>query len=302
MSKQFKHHILTVDDEEDIRLLMVEAIEGMGYKAMQASDGAEAINLVNSHLFDVVILDIQMPRVDGLEVLQHIKEYSPSTEVIMLTGVNDIKIAVKAMKLGAADYMTKPVQLDEFEIVLQRMIKQKALRTSSFLMQRTLEREDTTKAAIGHSDPWKQLLEKARKFAESDFLIHIEGESGTGKEVVANYIHNSSPRKEKPFVVIDCGVIHGSLIESELFGHLRGSFTGAEGNKEGLVEVAQGGTLFLDEIGHIDLNFQQKLLKFVETKMYRRVGDTAIRSVDVRIITATNKNLADEIKASQFRS
>jgi len=279
--------ILIVDDESDIRNLTGEGVRYMGYSVSLALDGTEAINLVNSNLFDVVLLDVQMPRIDGLEVLQHIKEHSPSTEVIMLTGVNDIRIAVSAMKLGASDYLTKPVSFDELEIVLDKTLRLKSLRTSSFLMQRILDRACPLDTVIGNSEPWLTLLEKAKRFALDDYLIHIEGESGTGKEVLANYIHSQSRRKDQPFVVVDCGVIHGTLIESELFGHLKGSFTGADINKEGLVEVAQGGTLFLDEIGHIDLTFQQKLLKFVETKTYRRVGDTVTRTVDVRIIPTT---------------
>ncbi|MBI3195734.1 MAG: sigma-54-dependent Fis family transcriptional regulator, partial [Ignavibacteriae bacterium] len=273
------HHILIVDDENDIRTLTGEGVRHMGYRISVASDGIEAINLVNSNLFDVVLLDVQMPRVDGLEVLQHIKEHSPSTEVIMLTGVSDLRIAVSAMKFGASDYLTKPVSFDELEIVLDKTLRQKSLRTSSFLMQRILDRTFPVDAVVGNSELWLALLEKAKRFATDDYLIHIEGESGTGKEVLANYIHSQSRRKDQPFVVVDCGVIHGTLIESELFGHLKGSFTGADTNKEGLVEVAQGGTLFLDEIGHIDLTFQQKLLKFVETKTYRRVGDTVTRTV-----------------------
>ncbi len=299
---QVSNHILIVEDEGDLRRLMVEAVTSMGYRVTAACDGVEAINLVNCTLFDVVLLDIQMPRVDGLDVLQHIKDHSPSTEVIMLTGVSDVRIAVKAMKIGASDYLTKPAQYDELEIILSKTLKQKSLRTSSLILQRNMERTDSRSAVIGQSEGWNATLEKARRFANSDLLVHIEGESGTGKEVLANYIHSVSDRKEKPFVVIDCGVIHASLIESELFGHVKGAFTGAETGKEGLVEMAQGGTLFIDEIGHIDLMFQQKLLKFVETKSYRRVGDTVTRTVDVRIITATNKNLADETKSGRFRS
>ncbi len=296
------HHILIVDDETDIRNLTGEGVRYMGYSTSYASDGIEAINLVNSNQFDIVLLDVQMPRVDGLEVLQHIKEHSPSTEVIMLTGVNDIRIAVSAMKLGATDYLTKPISFDELEIVIDKTLRQKSLRTSSFLMQRFLDRSCPLDVVVGTSQLWIALLEKAKRFASDDYLIHIEGESGTGKEVLANYIHTQSNRKNQPFVVVDCGVIHGTLIESELFGHIKGSFTGADSNKEGLVEVAQGGTLFLDEIGHIDLTFQQKLLKFVETKTYRRVGDTVTRTVDVRIITATNKNLAEEVRSERFRN
>ncbi|MBI5214293.1 MAG: sigma-54-dependent Fis family transcriptional regulator [Ignavibacteriae bacterium] len=296
------YHVLIVDDEAEIRKLLGEGIRYLGYSVSVAVDGADAINLVNSNHFDIVILDVEMPRVDGLEVLQHIKEHSPWTEVIMLTGVKDIRIAVSAIKLGASDYLTKPTSFDELEIVIEKCLRQKSLRTSTFLMQRSLDKACLFDAVVGNSEPWLALLEKAKRFADDDYLIHIEGESGTGKEVLAHYIHTQSRRKEHPFVMVDCGVLHSTLIESELFGHIKGSFTGADTNKEGLVEIAQGGTLFLDEIGHIDLTFQQKLLKFVETKTYRRVGDTATRTVDVRIITATNKNLAEEVRVQQFRN
>lgn len=296
------YRVLAVDDEDALRSLYAQAIASMGYQVDTAPDGTEAINKINSSLYDAVILDIHMPRVDGFEVLSHIKGHSPSTEVIIVTAMHDLKTAVQAIKLGAYDFVSKPIQLSELAIVLARCLEKKTLANSTALLQRSLDRTGADNPAIGVSRVWTALLDKARRFAESDALIYLEGETGSGKEVLAKYIHISSSRKEKPFVAVDCGVIPESLIETELFGYARGAFTGADTAKAGLVELANGGTLFLDEIGHIDHIFQQKLLKFVESKVFRRVGDTSERTVDVRILAATNKNLEAEALAGRFRS
>lgn len=282
--------------------MYAQAISSLGYEVETAADGSEAINKINKSLYDVIVLDLHMPRVDGFEVLEHVREHSPSTEVIIVTAVHDLKTAVRAIKLGAYDYVGKPVQLGELGLVLERCLEKRSLANSAALLQRSLERAGADNPAVGQSDVWLAMLEKARKFAETDALVYLEGETGSGKEVLAKYIHLSSNRREKAFVAVDCGVIPENLIETELFGYAKGAYTGAVSAKAGLVELAHSGTLFLDEIGHADATFQQKLLKFVETKSFRRVGDTAERSVDVRIIAATNKNLEAEIRSGRFRS
>ncbi len=302
MTAKQNRSALIVEDESSLRLVYVERFSQMGFETDSASDGVEAINLINERTFDIVLLDIGLPRVDGLEVLEHIREHSPSSEVIILTGVSDVRIAVKAMKLGAQDYLMKPIRADELAIVVNRTLEKKSLISSKKLLEQSVKRLGGDDDVVGESEGWKNVLERARKFAESDSTVYIEGETGSGKEVLARFLHMNSPRSEEAFVVVDCGVIPESLIESELFGHTKGAFTGAISTTDGLVELAKNGTLFLDEIGDIDLAFQQKLLKFLESQEYRRVGDPKVRKIDVRIIAATNKNIEEMINEGTFRS
>ncbi len=296
-----KARILVVEDNIEFVELLKQFLQDLPVQVHAVFDGTSAINQINRQRFDVLLLDLQLPRVNGLEVLRHAKEQLPTSEVIVLTALHDIKMAVTAMKAGAYDYLTKPIERDELLLVVQRALERKACRLAAGLTKRKKELGEED-AFVGKSGVWLDLLEKAARYAVTDSLVFLEGETGSGKEVLAKYIHLQSHRRDRPFVVVDCGVIPDSLIESELFGFAKGAFTGAVSAKEGLVELAHTGTLFLDEIGDIDVKFQQKLLKFVETKSFRRVGDTCVRSVDVRIITATNKNLAQEAEAGRFRS
>lgn len=294
--------ILVVEDDDEERAVILQVISTAKTHVDEAADGTSAINCINRKPYDLILLDLELPHVSGMEVLAHVKANANSTPVIILTGSSDVKMAVEAMKRGAYDYLTKPFGADELTIAMSRALEFKTLRNSVTLIERSRERSMDEEHTVGTSSVWLATLDKARQFAQSDSLVYVEGETGSGKEVIANHIHRCSERKEKPFVVVDCGVIPDPLIESELFGYKKGAFTGADTTKEGLVELANGGTLFLDEIGHIDLRFQQKLLKFVEAKSFRRVGDTQARTVDIRIIAATNKNLAKESEAGRFRS
>ncbi len=296
------HNILVVEDDKEERALLVRIISTPRTRVDAAPDGVSAINCINRQPYDLILLDLELPRVSGMEVLAHVRSYANSTPVVILTGSRDVKVAVEAMKCGAYDYLTKPFSADELTIAIKRALEFQTLRNSANLIERARDRSMDEGSIVGASTVWLATLDKARQFAQSDSVVYIEGETGSGKEIIAKYIHRCSDRKDKPFVVVDCGVIPDSLIESELFGYKKGAFTGADSAKEGLIELANGGTLLLDEIGHIDLRFQQKLLKFVETKSFRRVGDTQERIVDIRIITATNKNLEKESAAGRFRS
>lgn len=266
------------------------------------ADGAQAITHVNRKVYDLILLDMELPHVSGVEVLEHVRSHAQSTPVIILTGSTDIRLAVTAMKLGAFDYLSKPFQHDELMFHISRALDFKRLNNSAEILERSRKQRGSDEGVVGKSNAWLEILEQARRFAETDFLIYLQGETGSGKEVVASYIHRHSTRAGQPYVVIDCGALPADLIESELFGYDQGAFTGADHTKEGLVELANGGTLFLDEIGHIDATFQQKLLKFIETKTFRRIGAVESRTVDVRIIAATNKDLEAESKIGTFRA
>ncbi|MBI4548216.1 MAG: sigma-54-dependent Fis family transcriptional regulator [Ignavibacteriae bacterium] len=296
------HNILIVEDDQEQRALILQIVSTPNRCVDIAADGTAAINCINRKPYDLVLLDLGLPHVSGMEVLAHMKSYANSTPVIIITGSRDVKVAVEAMKRGAYDYLTKPFGADEITLAVKRALEFQVLRNSVKLVERLREHLMDEECIVGTSSVWLAVLDKARQYAQSDSLVYIEGETGSGKEVIAKYIHRCSARRDEPFVVIDCGVIPDPLIEAELFGYKKGAFTGADSAKEGLVELANGGTLFLDEIGHIDLRFQQKLLKFVETKSFRRIGDTQERIVDVRIIAATNKDLTKESEAGRFRS
>ncbi len=297
-----KYHILIVDDEESITfLLQTEFEEFPDYDVDTAFGGTEAINLIQSKLYDVVLLDIKMPRISGLEVLKFITEHSPTTQVIMLTNVVDIKTAVETVKLGAYDFVSKPYERDQLLATVQRALERRQLVIEKEVMKREINRLGGTVEIIGQSRLFREVIEHAKKVAFSEAFVLIEGQSGTGKELIAHLLHQESPRKERPFVAVNCASIPDQLLESELFGHEKGSFTSAFATKQGLVEVAQGGTLFLDEVGDISQSTQPKLLRFLETGEFRRVGGTTSMKVEVRVISATNKNLQNEVRASRFR-
>lgn len=300
MAQRYK--ILIVDDEVAlITLLKEELQEAGGYEVDLAFDGAEAINLIQKALYDVVLLDMKMPRVDGREVLKFIQEHSPSAQVIILSQYADIKMAVETTKLGAYEVLGKPYDIDQVEQTIERAIDRKKLSIDNKLLQTELSRKTGIPEIIGSSDLMNQVIRHAEKVAQSDSIVLITGPSGTGKELIANLIHRSSPRADRPFVPVNCSSIPDTLLETELFGHEKGAFTNAYTAKPGLVEVANGGTLFLDEVGDISPIIQPKLLRFLETGDFRRVGGTNELKVDVRVISATNKNLQDESRAGRFR-
>jgi two-component system response regulator AtoC len=297
-----KYNLLIVDDEEPLRILLESELgESEEFTVDTAVDGGQAINQIQAKVYDVVLLDIRMPRVSGIEVLKFIQEYSPTTQVIILTNYADVKTAIETIKLGAYDFLAKPYDIDELFNTIHRAIERKQLFIDNKLMKSELSRKAGSSELIGQSAAFLKLVESASRFAESDSIVLIEGASGTGKELIAGLVHRRSPRNNRPFVAVNCASIPDALLESELFGHEKGAFTNAYTTKQGLVEVANGGTLFLDEVGDISPAIQPKLLRFLETGEFRRVGGTNLLTVDVRVISATNKDLREEVKEGRFR-
>ncbi|MGA9405819.1 MAG: sigma-54 dependent transcriptional regulator [Bacteroidota bacterium] len=293
--------ILVVDDEKGFRDMLTAILGPEGYSIATAGNGVEAINAVQNSFFDLVLLDVKMPNVDGMEVLHFIKDNYVDTQVIMLTGVDDVRIAVECMKLGAFHYLTKPYSADELIALIARALERRQLLIENKVMKSELARLASSSSLVGQSPAFISALELASKVAPTDSTVLIEGASGTGKELFANFLFKNSPRSEKPFVALNCASIPDTLIESELFGHEKGAFTDAHAMRQGLVELANGGTLFLDEIGEISTVFQPKLLRFIQTGEFRRVGGNKTTKSDVRIISATNRHLIDEVKEGRFR-
>jgi two-component system, NtrC family, response regulator AtoC len=295
MSK--KHRVLVVDDEESITYLVKTELEDLPeFEVDTVLGGSDAINLIQSKVYDVVLLDIKMPRIGGVEVLRYIKDHAPTTEVIMLTNVVDVKTAIETTKLGAYDFISKPYEQAELIATVRRALEHKQL-----LIDKEVNQLGRPVELIGECQIFKDIVNKAIKLASSEAFVLIQGASGTGKELFARLVHQHSTRKDQPFIAVNCAAMPDQLLESELFGHEKGSFTSAIKTKQGLVEVADGGTLFLDEVGDISITTQPKLLRFLETGEFRRVGGTSTRMVDVRVVSATNKNLQEEVKASRFR-
>jgi DNA-binding NtrC family response regulator len=297
-----KYNLLVVDDEEPLRqLLEAELSDASEYAVDVAADGGEAINRIQAKVYDVILLDIRMPRVTGIDVLKFVQEYSPTTQVIILTNYADIKTAIETIKLGAYDFLAKPYDIEEIFNTVHRAIERRQLFIDNKLMKSELTRKAGSNELVGQSPAFVRLVDNATRFAESESFILIQGASGTGKELIANLIHRRSSRNNRPFVAVNCASIPDALLESELFGHEKGAFTNAFASKQGLVEVANGGTLFLYEVGDISPAIQPKLLRFLETGEFRRVGGTNLLQVDVRVVSATNKNLRDEVAAGRFR-
>ncbi len=296
------YNILIVDDEQSVVFLLKEELSEIEkYNITVAYDGAEAINTLQSQPFDIVLLDVKMPRVSGIEVLKYIREQHPTTIVLMLTNFADVKTAIETMKLGAYDFVSKPYEREELLATIDRALELRRLTIDNKLMEYELNRQGLAREFIGESPAIESLIRTAKKIADSTAIVQIQGPSGTGKELIAHLIHSSSPRKNQPFVIVNCASIPDALLESELFGHEKGAFTNAYAMKQGLVEVANGGTLFLDEVGDISPMIQPKLLRFLETGEFRRVGGTNAMKVDVRIVSATNKDLQKEVEAGRFR-
>ena len=293
--------ILVVDDEEAFRYMLSSLMSGAGYGVDTAADGVTAINAIQTKLYHVVLLDLKMPKVDGLEVLKFIKANAPGVEVIMLTGMADVKTAVECMKTGAYDYITKPTTADELLTTIQRALERRQLLIDNIVMKGTIERIQGTFEMVGESEAYRRVLEIAAKVAPTESTVLIQGPSGTGKELIANFIYQNSSRTDEPFVTLNCASIPDTLIESELFGHEKGAFTDARQQKQGIVEIANKGTLFLDEIGDISPIVQPKILRFIQSGEFRRVGGNTTLKADVRILSATNKNLQEEVREGKFR-
>jgi DNA-binding NtrC family response regulator len=295
-----KGRILLVDDEE-IVLRSCRRILGDAYDIDTAGDGLAALAMVNEKDYDVLVLDIKMPKMDGIEVLRRVKEARPDIDVIMVTGLHEITTAVKAMKLGALDYLPKPFEPEELEMTVARAFDRRAALQGVAAPGDEDASKYRFENIIGDSPAMQAVFRLVARCAPTNSTVMLRGESGTGKELIARAIHYNSLRKDHPFVPVDCTSLSESLLESELFGHVKGSFTGAIANKKGLFETADGGTLFLDEIGNITLATQAKLLRFIEEREFKAVGDTRTQKVDIRLITATNKDLEGMVADGEFR-
>ncbi len=295
------YRILIADDEASMRDVLSIMLQREGYVVDVAADGSQAVRALQENGYDLVISDVQMPRMDGRALLSYLRERSPETVVIMITAFSTTEQAVEAMKQGAYDYITKPFKNEEIRLVVKNALERKALRQENQQLKKALEKRYSFAGLIGKSKPMQQVFALVEKVAVSRVNVLLTGESGTGKELVARAIHYQSDRKAKPFVPINCGAIPENLLESELFGHERGSFTGAIQQKEGLFETASGGTLFLDEIGELPMMMQVKLLRVLQEHEIRRVGGTKNIAVDVRLIAATNKDLVEEVSQGRFR-
>lgn len=293
--------VLVVDDEEPFRLLMESELSQMGHSVRCVKSGEEALGELLAQDFDVVLLDLKMPGMGGMETLERMKEAGVSAEAVILTGYPDIDDAIKAMKLGAYDYLTKPARLSEVEEVLKRAAEKRRLEKENIALKRMMAQKEEPPLIVGQSPVIRSLLETMERIAPTKASVLIQGETGTGKGLVARAIHQRSQRAAKPFLAINCSAFQDQLLESELFGHEKGAFTGAVGMKLGLFEVADGGTLFLDEVGEMSPAMQAKLLQVLDSGELRRVGGTRSFKVDVRILASTNKDLTQEIKAGRFR-
>ena len=293
--------IMVVDDEESIRLMLRKVLSSDQYEVHEAANGIEALNRIKKEEFSAILLDLRMPHMNGLQVIEKMKDMDIKTPIIMMSAYGTVPEAVEAMKLGAMDYLVKPFDLDELKMTLERIIQQDEIKNENQYFREEEERRFNFKEIVGQSSTMQNVLEMVKKVAPLPTTVMITGESGTGKELIARALHMNSPRREKPFVVANCVAFSPSLLESELFGHEKGAFTGANSRRIGRFEVAHGGTLFLDEIGEINMATQTKLLRVVQEKEFERVGSSASIKVEVRLIAATNKDLETEIREGRFR-
>ncbi|MGA2937095.1 MAG: sigma-54 dependent transcriptional regulator [Syntrophobacteraceae bacterium] len=296
-----KPRILIADDEPLTLELVVERLQAEGYEVEVVSDGNEAIEAAGKSSFKLVLTDLLMPGMGGMEVLAHFVKHYPETPVIVLTGFGTIETAVEAIKRGAYDYLSKPANLDEISLTLKRAINHKDLKEENVALRSQIQEQHRPDRLIGQSSAIHHLYRIIKRVAKTDSTVLITGESGTGKELVANGIHYQSPRRDMPFVPINCGAIPEELLESELFGHEKGAFTGAFKERRGRFELANKGTVFLDEIGEMSPKLQVKLLRFLQETKIQRVGGSRTVEVDVRILAATNKDLERAVAESQFR-
>jgi two-component system response regulator PilR (NtrC family) len=293
--------ILVVDDDQGMRDYLEIMLTKEGYEVATASGGREAISICKRKKFDLVITDLKMPKINGIDILKAIKEHSPETMVVLITAYASGETAVEAMKEGAYDYLEKNFTVDELKYTIQDALSKKGVREEDARFIKDIEAADSFENMIGKSKEILKIYSLVKKVADTPANVLILGESGTGKELVARAIHQNSPRNKQPFVVINCGGVPENLLESEFFGYMKGSFSGAYSDKPGLFEVAHGGTIFLDEIGELYPFLQVKLLRVVQEKTFRRLGGAEDITVDVRIISATNQNLQDKVKNNEFR-
>ena len=293
--------ILVVDDDADVLEVITDILGQAEYEVDQAKDGREAVQRVENDFYDLVVSDLNLPRVDGMKVLEYVIDQSPGTMCIIITGYGTIKSSVEAIKKGAFDYISKPIKSDELLLVVEKALKFRQLERENTLLKQQLRKKYQFDNFIGDSKPIQKVFELIERVADTDSTVLITGESGTGKELIAKAIHYNSYRRDKPMIVINCGAIPEELLESELFGHEKGAFTGAHKMRVGRFEMANGGTIFLDEIGDMSPNLQVKLLRVLQEQKFERVGGTRTLEIDVRIIAATNKNLINAVNKGKFR-
>ena len=293
--------ILIVDDDQAHRTMLRTLITGWGYKITEAGDGQEAIEKAHDQAFDLILMDIRMIKVSGLEALSEIKTYNPAIPVIIMTAYASVETAVEALKNGAYDYLTKPLDFDELRLTIDRAMDHSQLRAENRILRESLGNQFNRQNIIGRGSAMVDLLETVAQVAPSEATVLITGESGTGKELIAGAIHFNSTRKDGPFVKMNCAAVTETLLESELFGHEKGAFTGAHRQKEGRFRQANGGSLFLDEVSEMSVGMQVKLLRALQEREITRVGGETSVSIDVRVIAATNKDLLQEVKHGNFR-
>jgi two-component system response regulator HydG len=296
-----ENSVLVVDDDPAHRTMLQTLLTGWGYTIFEADDGSTAIEKVHEQAFDLILMDVRMIKVSGLEALSEIKAFNPAIPVIIMTAYSSVETAVEALKSGAYDYLTKPLDFDELRLAMERAMDHRHLREENRLLRESLGNHFDRQNIIGRSPAMVRLLETVAQVAPSEATVLITGDSGTGKEMIAGAIHFNSPRKDGPFVKLNCAAITETLLESELFGHEKGAFTGAHKRKEGRFRQAHGGSIFLDEISEMSLAMQVKLLRVLQDREITRVGGEEVINVDVRLIAATNKDLLQEIEAGGFR-
>ncbi|GIX44674.1 MAG: acetoacetate metabolism regulatory protein AtoC [Candidatus Sumerlaea sp.] len=293
--------ILVIDDEEKITGVLARMLEREGHEVARATTPDEGLALLGQQAFDVVLCDLRMPGMSGIEVLDRAKQIRPTTDFVMMTAYAEVATAVESMKKGALDYLIKPFPFDELKLLLKRIEETRHLKEENERLRDVIRQKFSIENIVAVSRAMRDVLERARKVAAANSSVLLHGESGTGKEVLAKAIHLMSSRASGPLIVVNCGAVPESLMESEFFGHVKGSFTGAIETRKGMFESAHGGTIFLDEIGEVPLHLQVKLLRVLQEGEIQRVGDSVPRKVDVRVIAATNRNLEAEVAAGRFR-
>lgn len=296
-----KTTILIVDDDKGHLSMLGTVLKGWDYETASVTDGAEAISAVKEQPYDAVLMDVRMANVSGIEALEEIKTFNPAIPVLIMTAYSSVDAAVEAMKLGAYDYLTKPLNFDELKLTLERALEYKRLSEENRHLKEAVCSGETLSGIIGTSPAMREVTEMVKVVAPTEATVLITGESGTGKELIARAIHANSSRKKRQLVTINCAALSETLLESELFGHEKGAFTGADKRRDGRFMQANKGTIFLDEIGEISMSMQAKLLRAVQEREIQRVGSDTVQSVDVRILAATNKDLKAEVEAGRFR-
>lgn len=293
--------VLIVDDEKSQRLVLSGDLRSRGFKVLEAESVNNAIDLVLNNSIDVILSDLKMPGASGIDLVKALKNINPEISVVIMTAFASVETAVEAMKMGAYDFITKPYHLDEIELVIKRVVEKNNIKSELLHLREQLETSNRLEGILTNSEKMRKILDIATRVSESKASVLIIGESGTGKEVLAKAIHYASKRKDKLFVAVNCAALNENLLESELFGHEKGSFTGAEKQHKGRFEIADGGTIFLDEIGDLPMHIQVKLLRVLQEEQFERVGGSSTINVDARVIAATNKNIEELIKAGKFR-